>query len=69
MVTARQKLAVDKIIENRGNVSRAMLEAGYTPATAKNPKNLTDSDGYKELMDSLAFNSPVYQSWLSRLSS
>lgn len=52
MATFKQKLAVDKIIENHGNVSRAMLEAGYTPATAKNPKNLTDSDGYKELMDS-----------------
>lgn len=51
MATERQKLAVDKIIENRGNVSRAMLEVGYSPNTAKNPKNLTDSDGFKELME------------------
>lgn len=51
MATLKQKLAVDKIIENRGNVSRAMLDAGYTPATAKNPSNLTNSDGYKELME------------------
>jgi hypothetical protein len=51
MATERQKLAVDKIIENRGNVSRAMLEVGYSPATARNPKNLTDSDGFKELME------------------
>ncbi len=51
MATERQKLAVDKIIENRGNVSRAMLEVGYSPNTARNPKNLTDSDGFKELME------------------
>ena len=38
-------------IENRGNVSKSMREAGYTDATAKNPSNLTNSDGWKELME------------------
>ena len=51
MATKRQKIAVEKIIENRGNVYRAMIEAGYSPATAKNPSNLTSSDGYAELME------------------
>jgi hypothetical protein len=27
-----------------------MIEAGYTPATAKNPKNLTTSKGYQALL-------------------
>lgn len=51
MATSKQKAAIAKVMENRGNVSRAMLDAGYSPATAKNPKNLTESDGWKELMD------------------
>ncbi len=53
MATARQKRAVDKIVENRGvgvSTIMAMPEVGYKPKTAKNPKNLTDSKGYKELL-------------------
>ena len=42
MATLKQKAAIGKVIENRGNMGRAMLEAGYSPATAKNPKNLTE---------------------------
>ena len=49
MATLKQKKALAKIIENRGNVSKAMREVGYRPATAVNPKNLTDSDGFQEL--------------------
>ena len=49
MATHKQKLALTKVIENRGNIGKAMIEAGYTLASAKNPKNLTDSLGYKEL--------------------
>jgi len=48
MATIKQKKVISKIIENRGNVSRAMRESGYTEASAKNPKNLTESKGYKE---------------------
>lgn len=50
-MTIKQKLAAKKIVEYRGNVSKAMREAGYKPATAKNPKNLTESLGWNELMD------------------
>lgn len=49
MPTIKQKKAFDKIVENRGNVSKTMLEVGYNENTAKNPKNLTESDGWKEL--------------------
>lgn len=51
MATRKQKAAAAKIIENRGNVSKTMLEVGYSPNTAKVPQNLTDSIGWKELMN------------------
>lgn len=38
-------------MENHGNISEAMKEVGYSLATAKNPKNLTESKGWGELMD------------------
>ena len=49
MSTEKQRKAVENIVENRGNISKAMRDAGYTDATAKNPKNLTESKGFEEL--------------------
>lgn len=51
MPTIRQKKALSKIMENHGNVSQAMRDVGYTEATAKNPSNLLDSQGFMQLMD------------------
>jgi len=51
MATIKQKKAVKKIVENRGNISKGMRDAGYSPKTAKNPKALTDSKGWQELME------------------
>lgn len=51
MATLKQKKAVEKIVENHGNVSKGMREAGYDKNTAKNPKNLTESKGWQELME------------------
>lgn len=53
MTTLKQKKATTLIMESHGKlpVSRAMLEAGYDPTTAKNPKNLTESKGWKELLE------------------
>lgn len=47
----KQKKAFDKVVENHGNVSKSMREVGYADKTAKNPKNLTESDGWKLLME------------------
>lgn len=49
----RQKRAIDIIVESNGkkSVSRAMREAGYSPKSAKNPKALTESVAWKQLMD------------------
>ena len=51
MPTIKQKRAFKKIVENHGSVSGVMLEVGYDPTTAKNPKNLTDSKGWHELLE------------------
>ncbi len=47
----RAKKAFDIMSENGGIISKAMVEAGYSPVTAATPSKLTDSKGWKELMD------------------
>lgn len=51
MATMKQRKAAEALVETRGNVSEAMRRAGYTPQSAKNPKNLTESKGFHELLD------------------
>lgn len=52
MATAKQKKAMEILVENGGNnVGKAMIEAGYTPATAKTPQKLTESKGWQELVE------------------
>lgn len=50
MATRKQKAAAARITDNHGNVSKTMLEVGYSPNTAKKPSNLTESRGWKELV-------------------
>lgn len=47
--TIKQKKAVELLAKGETNVGKAMREAGYSPASAKNPKHLTDSQGFKKL--------------------
>lgn len=47
--TMKQRKAVVALVENGGNISKAMLTAGYTPATAKTPQKLTESTGFEML--------------------
>jgi len=51
MATAKQKGVFNKMVENGGNMSKAMREAGYSESMAKNPQKLTRSKGFQELMD------------------
>ena len=51
MATAKQRRAVNIMAENGGVVSKAMLEAGYSPMTAQDPKKLTESIGFKEICE------------------
>lgn len=39
------------MVENGGNVSKAMRDAGYSPQTAKVPQKLTNSAGFAELLE------------------
>jgi len=52
-MTIKQDNAITNVVENGGNVSKAMIKAGYTPATAKNPSKLTQSKAYKKRMSSI----------------
>ena len=40
-----------KIMENNGNVSKAMKEVGYSKNYSKNPQTLIKSKGFKEVCD------------------
>ena len=51
MATQKQKKALSKVVENGGNVTRAMRDAGYAEATVNNPTNLTASKGFQNLCE------------------
>lgn len=50
MATIKQKEAVKKLVGNGGNITQAMISAGYSPETANTPQKLTESKGFQELM-------------------
>lgn len=50
MPTLKQHDAIENMVENGGIISKAMLDAGYSPNTAKTPQKLTESKGYKEAL-------------------
>lgn len=51
MATEMQKRAVMEMVGNGGTLSGAMRKAGYSENTIHTPTKLTDSDGFRELMD------------------
>ncbi|MEI7765655.1 MAG: hypothetical protein WCI93_03680 [bacterium] len=53
MSTIKQVRALEKMVENGGNVSQAMLEVGYSLNTAKTPQKLTESRGFIALCEEL----------------
>jgi len=50
MATLKQKKAAEFIAKG-DSVSKAMKKAGYTEASAKNPRNLTKSQSFIEIME------------------
>lgn len=52
MTTLKQEFAAQKMVENGGNISKAMVDAGYSVNTAKTPQKLTTSKGFIELCES-----------------
>ena len=51
MATIKQRKALAKMVENGGIASRAMIDVGYSPATASDPSKLTRSKGFLELCE------------------
>ena len=56
MATIKQEQAAKRILENLGNGTnepegKVLLEVGYSPAIAKNPKMVTESKGFKEVLE------------------
>ena len=49
--TLKQRRAFEKTIENNGNVSKSMVQVGYSENFAKNPQTLTESKGWKQLCE------------------
>lgn len=61
MATYKQKLAAQKIVENGGNIGKAMEDAGYSKNTAKTPQKLTESKGWDELWQSAISDELIIQ--------
>lgn len=53
VATMKQRKAIVKLVENGGNVSKAMRDSGYSAETAKTPSKLTNSKGFIGLCDEL----------------
>lgn len=51
MPTIKQQLALEKMVENGGNISQAMRDVGYSEASINNPSSLTKSKGFLELCE------------------
>jgi len=54
--TTKQKLAIEKMVGNGGNVTQAMIQAGYSPNTAHTPSKLTSSDAFKRFEEACQEN-------------
>lgn len=50
-MTLKQEKALEKMVENGGNISQAMRDVGYSENTAKTPQKLTKSKGFIELCE------------------
>ncbi|KKP92994.1 MAG: hypothetical protein UR96_C0002G0023 [candidate division WS6 bacterium GW2011_GWC1_36_11] len=56
MATTKQKIAVKKISENVGNtkpksMGKILRESGYSESVSKSPRRVTESKGWKELLE------------------
>ena len=45
--------AVQKLVETKGNKSQALIQAGYSELSAKNPKQVMETKGFKQAMQEL----------------
>lgn len=57
----RAEKALIKILENAGNVSAALREAGYKEGYAKNPQDFKKTKAYKTMAEALLHTLPRYE--------
>lgn len=51
MPTIKQKKAVENLVGNGGNVTKAMRDAEYSENTLNTPQKLTKSKGFEEILE------------------
>lgn len=51
MATIKQRKAIANAVENGGNITKAMRDAGYAETTINNPVNLTKTSAWQDLME------------------
>ena len=51
MATIKQEKAFNNLVENGGNVSKAMKDASYSENTYNTPQKLTTSKGFQKLLE------------------
>ena len=51
MATIKQEKALDNLVGNGGNVTKAMRDAKYSENTLNTPQKLTESKGFKALCE------------------
>ena len=50
-MTIKQTTAIANIVENGGNVTKGMRDAGYKEGSINNPKSLTESKAWQEVFE------------------
>lgn len=67
MATTRQKIAAKKLSENIRNqgskkpMGKILKEAGYSESVSKSPQRVTETKGWKELMEEYFPNEYIYK--------
>lgn len=51
MASLKQRKATQKMVENGGNASAAMRYAGYSEKSINNPSSLTQSKGFRAILE------------------
>lgn len=56
---------VKNLVETRGALGKAMIQAGYSEVTAKNPKNVTEAKGFIQAMNDAGLNLETLNTYLA----
>ena len=60
-MTTLQTRAIKNVLESNGKIAPAMIKAGYSVATANQPKVLTESNAWKQVMNQYLPDSKLFK--------